>query len=481
MRRAGTALSYRPRWLRGVARTVLASYHRPPADRPRELAAFIDATIEGVSQGPQDAPPPRVRRWLVRKAAMGRMRWPVPELATLGELAAFLELLHGELEWLADARGLERTVDDERLRNYRYDWLPRTGSAARVIERPKRRLKAIHRRLLHELLDNIPAHPAAHGFTRGRSARTHAAAHVGRLVVLRMDLEDFFASVRARRVYGIFRTCGYPEDVAHTLTALTTNVVPAREWGALPRPREGARAIAAHHWLGRRLATPHLPQGAPTSPALAKLAVHGLDRRLAGLAASLGAVYTRYADDLTFSGSRVLLGGARTWITRIARDEGFAINDAKTAVMTRAERQHVCGIVVNDHPNVTRGDYDALKAILNNAARNGPRAENRAHVADFRAHLLGRITWIESLNPDRGAKLRRRFEDIAWVRDRYRAALPWPHACRDRGGASHDCRGTAPIEHPRQEARAGRWHRDRDGASGLGSRGRAGRRRAAAP
>jgi len=414
VRRAGTTLSYKPRWLRGVTRAVLAAYHRPPADRPRELAAFINATLEGVPQGPQGDPPPQVRRWLSRKAAMGRMRWPVPELATLGELAAFLELSHGELGWLADARGLERTVDDERLRNYRYGWLARAGSAARVIERPKHRLKAIHRRLLHELLDNIPVHPAAHGFTRGRSARTHAAAHVGRRVVLRMDLEDFFASIRARRVYGIFRTCGYPEAVAHVLAAMTTNVVPAREWAALPRPTEGTRAIAAHHWLGRRLATPHLPQGAPTSPALANLAVLGLDRRLTGLAASLGAVYTRYADDLIFSGSRVLLGGARSWITAIAGDEGFVINDAKTAVMTRAERQHVCGIVVNDHPNVTRGEYDALRATLNNVARNGPAAENRAHVADFRAHLLGRITWVESLNPGRGAKLRRRFEDIAW-------------------------------------------------------------------
>ena len=208
--------------------------------------------------------------------------------------------------------------------------------------------------------------------------------------------------------------CGYPEAVAHALTSLTTNVVAARAWAALPRPREGARAIAAHHWLGRRLATPHLPQGAPTSPALANLAVFKLDRRLAGLAASLSAVYTRYADDLTFSGSHTLLGHARSWISMIARDEGFVTNDAKTAVMTRAGRQRVCGIVVNDHPNVARGEYDMLKAILNNAARNGPAAENRAHIADFRAHLLGRITWIESLNPARGAKLRRRFENIVW-------------------------------------------------------------------
>ena len=346
---------------------------------------------------------------------MGRLRWPVPQLASLRDLAEFTELSHSQLEWLADVRGLERTVADERLRNYRYHSVPRASGCVRMIERPKRRLKEIQRKLLHEVLAVIPAHPAAHGFVPGRSARTHAQQHTGRTVVLRLDLEDFFASIQASRIYGIFRTCGYPEAVAHALTALTTNVIPQREWAALPPPRNDLRAVAAHAALGRRLATPHLPQGAPTSPALANLAAFGLDRRLAGLAASLGAVYTRYADDLTFSGSaHALHGGVRGWIAQIAREEGFVINDRKTALMTRAGRQRVCGIVVNEHPNVERERYDELKAILHNAARNGPAAENRAGLPDFRAHLLGRIAWVGSLNPGRGEKLRRRFDAIAW-------------------------------------------------------------------
>jgi hypothetical protein len=272
-----------------------------------------------------------VHRFIVPEPAMGKLRWPVPQLASLADLADFTELSHGQLEWLADVRGLERSVADERLRNYRYHAVPRASGCVRMIERPKRRLKEIQRKVLHELLAAVPAHPAAHGFVRGRSARTHALQHTGRTVVLRLDLEDFFASIEAGRIYGIFRTCGYPEAVAHALTALTTNVVSQRAWAALPRPRDDLRAIAAHHALGRRLATPHLPQGAPTSPALANLAAFGLDRRLAGLAASLGAVYTRYADDLTFSGAHGLLAGARGQIAQIAREEGFTVNDHKTA------------------------------------------------------------------------------------------------------------------------------------------------------
>lgn len=334
----------------------------------------------------------------------------------MGELAAALELTYGELQWLADVRGLERTVADQRLRNYRYLALPRRGGPVRLIECPKARLKQIQRRLLHEILDWIPAHDAAHGFTRGRSAISHAGGHTGQRVVVRVDLEDFFASVAAGRVFGIFRTAGYPESVAHKLTGLTTNVVPQVVWAELDRPL-GRPQIGSSHRLGRRLATPHLPQGAPTSPALANLAAFGLDRRLSGLAASCQLTYTRYADDLTFSGSERLVRRAnqlRATIALIVREEGFAINHRKSMLATRAGRQQVCGIVVNQHLNVPRAEYDRLKAILHNARRHGPGSQNRAAVSDFRAHLLGRIAWVESLNPQRGGKLRRQFAQVAW-------------------------------------------------------------------
>jgi GNAT superfamily N-acetyltransferase len=403
-----------PLWIRPVVQQVLAGYHRPPADRPRELARFIAAQLESMPPSKRDAP--RVRRWFVAELAMGRRRWPVPKLASVGAVAGWLDIGLGHLDWLADARGLERTTATERLRNYRYVWLARPGGPPRLTERPKARLKVIQRRLLHDLLDWIPAHEAAHGFTRGRSVRSHAAAHTGRYVVVSLDLEDFFASVAAGRVFGIFRTAGYPEPVAHALTALTTNAVPVEEWDSVPRPCDPG-LVGAHHRLGRRLATPHLPQGAPTSPALANLAAFALDRRLAALARATGVTYTRYADDLTFSGPRSLLRGAdriRSSVAEIAREEGFFVNERKSALMTRAGRQRVCGVVVNQHPNVARVEYDELKAILHNAARSGPASQNRYAVADFRAHLLGRISWVESLNPDRGVRLRARFELIDW-------------------------------------------------------------------
>ena len=417
--RAGRSLDRRPSWIRPVAREVLDAYHRAPADRPRELAAFIALALARRPRPDDELDPPRVRRWLLPEPAMGRRPWPVPELTTVAALAAFLELSDGQLAWLADARGWERTVTEERLRNYSYASLPRRSGPPRVIERPKHRLKEIQRRMLHEILDRIPAHDAAHGFTRGRSAVTHANTHTGRYVVVRLDLEDFFAQVTAGRVFGIFRAAGYPESVAYTLTALSTNVVPLALTRRLSLPAEPQLA-GPQSRLARRLATPHLPQGAPTSPALANLAAFGLDRRLAGLAKALALTYTRYADDITFSGPQRLAASARdlrATVAEIAREEGFAVNHRKSSLTTRAGSQQVCGVVVNRHPNVRRADYDTLKAILHNAARHGPTGQNLGKERDFRAHLLGRIAWVEQLNPQRGAKLRGRFAEISWNED----------------------------------------------------------------
>ena len=177
--RGRKAYGHAPPWLRRLVREVLAAYPRPPEDRPRELAAYIDLALL------HERPPHAVRYPLFSPRTL-RAPWPVPRIDTTGELAERLELDAGQLGWLADVRGLERHVTDERLRNYRYLLLPRPGGPPRVIERPKLRLKEIQRRILREILAWIPVHDAAHGFVAGRSALTHAARHTGKPAVLRV-------------------------------------------------------------------------------------------------------------------------------------------------------------------------------------------------------------------------------------------------------------------------------------------------------
>jgi hypothetical protein len=161
----------------------------------------------------------------------------------------------------------------------------------------------------------------------------------------------------------------------------------------------------------------HLPQGAPTSPALANLCAYRLDLRLAGAAHECGARYSRYVDDLVMScatPSRAHAARIALMAYTIIIEEGFVPNARKTRIMSRSQAQCVTGLVVNDKPNVPRKEYDRLKAILTNCVRHGPASQNREAHADFRAHLLGRVSHVQHVNPLRGERLRALFARIQW-------------------------------------------------------------------
>ena len=160
-----------------------------------------------------------------------------------------------------------------------------------------------------------------------------------------------------------------------------------------------------------------MPQGAPTSPGLANLCAYKLDARLAGLARAAGGTYTRYADDLLFSGDGAFVRSVKRFYVHAAAivlEEDFTVNFHKTRIQSQSVRQRAAGLVINSHANIQRDSFDNLKATLHNAARFGPSGQNRGGVADFRAHLGGRIAFVEMICPARGAKLRRIFERITW-------------------------------------------------------------------
>jgi hypothetical protein len=409
-------LGARRRWLRPVAALVLAGYRSPPKDAPRELTAVIATAgpfVEAARAARERGRPLRAVRLIPSGTAMGRSRWPVPELGDLGALGALLDLDQHRLAWLADGEHRQRRTPAGPLHAYRYRWLAHPGRPPRLLEVPAPRLRRVQRVLLDRVLGLIPAHGAAHGFVPGRSALSGARHHVGQAVVLTLDLSAFFATVTAGRVYAVARAAGYPEPVAHCLAGLCTTATPVAVIAAMPPG--GSPEQRAH--LRRHLAAGHLPQGAATSPQLANLAAFRLDARLSGYAVAAGASYTRYADDLTLSGGRRVRGRADAivaTVSRIAADEGFRLNVAKTRVRHRGERQQVTGIVVNEQPNLPRGDYDRLKAILFNAVRAGPAGQNRDAVTDFRAHLVGRVSWCEQVSPDRGRRLRALLDQVEW-------------------------------------------------------------------
>jgi len=333
--------------------------------------------------------------------------WNVPVIESVGGLADWFEISVDELLWFADLKGLAYKTKNPRLGHYHYRVLTKKSGAIRLIEVPQPRLKELQRQILAQILEKVPPHSAAHGFVKGRSVKTFLSPHLGRRVVLKMDLQDFFPSIAGARIQTIFRMMGYPESVADLLGGICSNAVPRHVWNNQQHTQD---ACILH-------TRPHLPQGAPTSPALANISVYRVDCRLTGLAQSAGAEYTRYADDLAFSGGAEFERGVERFSTHVAAvllEEGFSVNHRKTRIMRQGVRQRLAGLVANERANVPRTDFEALKATLHNCVGQGTQTQNRTAHPHFRAHLDGRIGWVESINPAKGQRLRAIFERISW-------------------------------------------------------------------
>jgi hypothetical protein len=409
--RAAQVLGRDWRWLRPVARRYNERFARPVPPRLRNIREFI--LNDPAFQRAWERRDLRLVQHVPGPAAMQpagvSANWNVQQIATIAELSEWFRVSPPELDWFADPKGLLTRSVDTRLRHYSYRLLQKSSGGVRLIEAPKQHMRAMQHRILREILQHIPVHAAVHGFVKGRSIRTFAGPHVGQAIVIRIDLTDFFPTFTRARVQALFRMCGYPEPVADRLGSLCTTIAPRSLFKKLAlNDASTARELYCR---------PHLPQGTPTSPALANVCAYRLDCRLAGLARAAGAVYTRYADDLAFSGGDDFGRNAERFAESVAAitiEEGFAVHFRKTRIMRQGVRQHLAGLVTNAHLNVARRDYDRLKATLTNCLRHGPNSQNREGLPDFCAHLQGRVSFVESINPARGARLRDLFSRIEW-------------------------------------------------------------------
>jgi RNA-directed DNA polymerase len=323
----------------------------------------------------------------------------LPILHSADDVARLLGVTLGQLRFLTFHRRTATLVHYHRFE------IPKKTGGTRRISAPKPRLKAAQRVVFEQILarlhDATHLGESAHGFVATRSVVSNATPHVGKAVVVNLDLKDFFPSVTFGRVRGLFKGFGYSGVVATLLALLCTE--PPR----VAVDVDGRRVQVA---VGAR----QLPQGACTSPPLTNLLCRRLDARLRGLATTLGYSYTRYADDLTFSatdGDDV--NGLLFRVRRVLVDEGFVEHPDKTRVMRRGRRQEVTGVVVNQRPAVAREDVRRLRAVLHQAKRDGLAAQRRPgpdgalpSVASFVATLRGQIAWVQMVDREKGDRLR---------------------------------------------------------------------------
>ena len=324
----------------------------------------------------------------------------LPALPDALTLAQAMNIPVGELRFLAFARRTSTLTHYQRFK------IPKKTGGERLISAPMPRLKRAQRWILDNILNLVEVHDAAHGFRPGRSIVTNAAPHVQAHVVVNLDLEDFFPTVTYQRIKGVFRKLGYSEAVATMLALLCSEA-----------ETDTVRLDGQTYYVaqGERF----LPQGAPSSPAITNIICRGLDTRLNGLAKSLGFIYTRYADDLTFSGSKDVADNVGRLLRRtkfIVGDENFRVHPGKTRIFRQGRRQEVTGLTVNQRVNVSRKTLRNFRATLFQIERDGPAGKRWGNGGDVIEAIEGFANFVAMVDPPKGHAFQ---EQVARIIERH--------------------------------------------------------------
>ncbi len=309
----------------------------------------------------------------------------LPLFEDMPALAEAMGLTIGKLRFLTYTRKTSKT------NHYKRFFLPKKSGGQRMISAPMPYLKAAQYWILENILYKLEINEHAHGFVPERSIKSNAEKHIGKDVVINLDLKDFFPSVSYKRVKGMFKSLGYSEQIATIFGLLCTE--PEVDEVEMDRQKyyvsKGSR---------------FLPQGAPTSPAITNIICYKMDRRFEGVANKLGFTYTRYADDLTFSasGNSVEKVSRILWqVKEIVEDEGFKLHPKKIRVMRNGRRKEVTGIVVNEKMNVDRKTLRKFRALLYQIEKNGIEGKKWGD-----GHLLNTIQGyaqhVYDINPEKG-------------------------------------------------------------------------------
>lgn len=262
-------------------------------------------------------------------------------------------------------------------RFYREAKLPKKNGGCRTLTVPCGLLKSVQRRILHHVLDGRAVSPYACAYCKGGSIRANTLPHVGQKWVLKLDIRNFFDSIIFPQVYGAaFPETLFPPAAAYLLTSLCCY-------------------------------QERLPQGAPSSPAISNLVMKPFDEHMGAWCDDRGVVYTRYCDDMTFSGDsdpRAVYHKARSFLQAY----GFELNEKKTRLTGRGGRQLVTGLVVNEKLQVPKQLRRELRQEIYYCQKYGIR-EHLDHQARtggcaleahrYAAGVAGKIQFVLQMNP----------------------------------------------------------------------------------
>ncbi|TAF67555.1 MAG: RNA-directed DNA polymerase [Cytophagales bacterium] len=333
-------------------------------------------------------------------------KYELPLFENMLQLAEAMQIPLSKLRFLAYHRKVSK------ITHYNHFTIPKKSGGLRTISAPMPDLKKVQQWILEHILYKIKPKAQVHGFVPERSILSNATPHIGKDIVINLDLKDFFPSISYKRVKGLFVKLGYSEQIALTLALLCTY-----------HETEKLNVDNEIYYLhkGER----YLPQGSPASPAITTLIAHKMDSRLQGLATKYGFTYTRYADDLTFSANKDAeenINKMLLFVKKVIESEDFELHPDKTKIMRKGSQQKVTGIVVNQKPNVDRQQFRKFRALLHQIEQTG--WENKKW-GNKDAHIVyavkGFAEFVHMINPTKGEQLKKK---IAEILTKYPATVP---------------------------------------------------------
>ena len=307
---------------------------------------------------------------------------------------------------------IKSIVDSDRSEFYKRFKLRKKRGGFRVIQTPNNELKYLQRWILRNILENVASHNSCTGFDKNTSIRNNAEIHLKSKAILKMDLLRFYDSINERRIYGVFKSLGFHPNLSVSLAKICT-IIPNNIFFSSFQKKE---AELKKYILNKREGL--LAQGSPTSPKLSNLVTVNLDKRLTGLANKHGLNYSRYADDITFSGNFKQLQKIKKVAYRIIRDESFFPNYSKTKFVKLGGKLLVTGLnVQNDSVRIPRKTRKEIEHHLFHCQVNG--VENHLKAANiknrnFKDWLYGNICFVFSIEKEKGVEYFREFDKIQW-------------------------------------------------------------------
>ncbi len=324
-------------------------------------------------------------------------KYGLPSFGAVEDLAKAMEVSVADLRFLS----YSRTVST--VNHYKKFNVPKKSGGTRLISAPMPRLKSAQYWILETLLNKITLHDAAHGFVKKKSILSNAQNHVKADLLINLDLKDFFPSILYPRVKGLFKSLGYSEKIATILALICTE--PETDEVEL----DGKKYFVA-------LSERKLPQGAPTSPAITNIICRRLDARLRGLAQKYGFVYTRYADDLSFSTKGEAAEKAHQLLSnirKVLKDEDFTIHPDKLKIMRKGACKEVTGIIVNDKPAIKAKELDKFRALIYQIEKEGSLEGKHWNGApNLLAAIQGYANFVYMVDPTKGEPLKLRVKAL---------------------------------------------------------------------